>query len=115
MTTQITLTTRDEELLNALALKVRGFSLRQIAIRWWHGELANTRRRLRQLVHVDLIYYQLRCWLVRFCIWVDRLSTGSPAMRRQTVGRLPMFFNRASVAFRFGPRESSPPLRPIRN
>jgi hypothetical protein len=55
MHTQITLTTRDEELLKALALKVRLFSLRQIANQWWNGELANTRRRLRQLVQVDLL------------------------------------------------------------
>ena len=55
MTTQITLTTRDEELLKALALKVRLFSLRQIATQWWNGELANTRRRLRQLVQIELL------------------------------------------------------------
>lgn len=55
MPTQITLTDRDEELLKALVLKVRLFSLRQIASQWWNGELANTRRRLRQLIQVDLL------------------------------------------------------------
>lgn len=55
MPTQITLTNRDEALLKALVIMVRLFSLRQIASQWWNGELANTRRRLHQLVDVGLL------------------------------------------------------------
>lgn len=43
------LTDRDRDVLQALLIKVRLFSLRQIAAGWWEGEIANTRRRLRGL------------------------------------------------------------------
>ena len=49
------LTQRDSAMLVALAQKVRLFSLRQITDHWWSGEIANARRRLRQLVGADLI------------------------------------------------------------
>jgi hypothetical protein len=39
------LTSRDAEIIQALVQKVRLFGLRQIAEHWWHGELANARRR----------------------------------------------------------------------
>lgn len=55
MSVQITLTDRDEELLKALVMHVRLFALRQVADHWWNGELANTRRRLRQLMSVGLL------------------------------------------------------------
>jgi hypothetical protein len=55
MPKHIALTERDEELLRALVLKVRLFSLRQIANHWWGGEIANTRRRLKQLVEAGLV------------------------------------------------------------
>ena len=42
-------------MLQALTQKVRLFSLRQIATHWWRGELANARRRLRQLTAAGLI------------------------------------------------------------
>lgn len=43
------LTVRDHEILQALVLKVRLFSQRQIVDHWWHGEPANGRRRLQRL------------------------------------------------------------------
>jgi len=46
---------RDEEILRTLTTKVRLFSLRQIANLWWNGDLANTRRRLRQLTEAELL------------------------------------------------------------
>lgn len=46
---------RDQELIEALTHKVRLFSLRQIAGAWWAGDLANTRRRLRQLTAAGLL------------------------------------------------------------
>lgn len=55
MSTQITITSRDEEILRTLTTKVRLFSLRQIANLWWNGDLANTRRRLRQLAEAELL------------------------------------------------------------
>ena len=47
------LTQRDIEILLALVQKVRIFSLRQIARHWWHGEMANARRRLNLLAGAD--------------------------------------------------------------
>ncbi len=49
------MTNRDQEILLALALKVRLFSLRQIAAHWWAGELANARRRLKHLQAGELV------------------------------------------------------------
>ncbi len=49
------MTPRDKFLLAALVLKVRLFSLRQIAEQWWNGDLANTRRRLKHLAGNELI------------------------------------------------------------
>ncbi len=49
------ITGRDRELLQALALKVRLFSLRQIAEHWFGNDVANARRRLRQLVAGGLL------------------------------------------------------------
>ncbi len=46
---------RDQEILSALAVKVRLFSQRQIAEHWWNGDMANTRRRLKQLAHSGLL------------------------------------------------------------
>ena len=53
-TRRMIFTDRDRELLQALLVKVRLFSLRQIATAWWEGEIANARRRLRQLADTDL-------------------------------------------------------------
>lgn len=49
------MTERDQRILMALVLKVRLFSLRQIATHWWNGEVANARRRLRQLAADHLV------------------------------------------------------------
>ncbi len=46
---KLILTERDRDVLQALLIKVRLFSLRQITDGWWRGELANARRRLRRL------------------------------------------------------------------
>ena len=51
----LTLKRRDHELLQALAHKVRLFSLRQIAEHWWSDEIANARRRLRTLARAQLV------------------------------------------------------------
>ena len=51
----IRMTERDQRILMALVLKVRLFSLRQIATHWWNGEVANARRRLRQLAADHLV------------------------------------------------------------
>lgn len=48
-------TERDRELLEALSWKVRLFSQRQVADHFWNGELANTRRRLKQLNQAGLV------------------------------------------------------------
>ena len=56
MTIQITLTERLHDLLTASVQKVRGFSQRQAAERWWIGDLANARRALRKLEDVDLLF-----------------------------------------------------------
>lgn len=49
------ITGRDRELLQALTLKVRLFSLRQIAEHWFGQDVANARRRLRQLELAGLL------------------------------------------------------------
>ena len=51
----IRLTSRDLEIVEALALKVRLFNQRQVAENWWVGDLANTRRGLRRLESVGLL------------------------------------------------------------
>ena len=51
----MTLTERDQELLLALVCKVRLFSLRQLANHWWNGDMANTRRRVKQLGSASLV------------------------------------------------------------
>ena len=50
------MTDRDQELLSALVLKVRAFTQRQIARHWWDGEVANARRRLKQLATGNLVH-----------------------------------------------------------
>ena len=55
MHSPINITGRDHELLKALALKVRLFGLRQIAAHWFDGDVANARRRLRQLAAIGLV------------------------------------------------------------
>lgn len=55
MSTVLSLTERDHELLQALVQKVRLFSLRQLALNWWDGQLANARRRLKQLAAQGLV------------------------------------------------------------
>lgn len=55
MTSALSLTDRDEEFHQSLVQKVRLFNLRQIADQWFGGDLANTRRRLKQHVAADLI------------------------------------------------------------
>lgn len=55
MTRLATLSRRDLDILTALVRKVRLFSLRQISNHWWHGDLANTRRRMKTLVASGLL------------------------------------------------------------
>ncbi len=52
---QIRLSERDEEILNALCLRVKFFSQRQISDHWFDGDIANTRRRMSQLRTCGLI------------------------------------------------------------
>jgi hypothetical protein len=49
------LSERDDEILGGLATQARLLSLQQIAVNWWEGEVANARRRLKQLGDVQLI------------------------------------------------------------
>lgn len=49
------MTDRDQEILQALSIKVRLFSQTQIADHWFEGDKANTRRRLRQLADEGLV------------------------------------------------------------
>lgn len=51
----MTLTERDQELLQALVCKVRLFALRQLASHWWFSDVANARRGLKRLNAVGLI------------------------------------------------------------
>ncbi|MFM9960799.1 MAG: hypothetical protein ACKV2Q_06200 [Planctomycetaceae bacterium] len=51
----LTLNERDHELLHALVRKVRVFTQRQIAEHWWQADLANARRRLKQLAEAGLV------------------------------------------------------------
>ena len=46
---------RDEEIAHGLAICVRLFSLRQIAQHWFFGDLANARRRMRQLQKANIV------------------------------------------------------------
>lgn len=46
---------RDREILQALSLKVRLFTQRQVAAHWFGGELVNARRRLKRLAEADLL------------------------------------------------------------
>ena len=55
MTSSLQMTGRDAEVVQALVQKVRLFSQRQIAVCWWAGELANTRRRLKRLAQEGLL------------------------------------------------------------
>ena len=54
MSAELHLTERDRLLLQALVLKVRLFSQRQI-VEHWFGDLSNTRRRLKRLAHAQWI------------------------------------------------------------
>ena len=51
----IILTQRDECILKCLVMCVRILSLRQMAVHWWNGEMANARRRMKQLAEVRLV------------------------------------------------------------
>lgn len=51
----IILTQRDESILKCLVMCVRVLSLRQMAVHWWNGEMANARRRMKQLAEVRLV------------------------------------------------------------
>jgi hypothetical protein len=55
MTTELSLTRRDVEIIEALVRKVRLFSQRQIAETWWRGEATNARRRLARLRQTELV------------------------------------------------------------
>lgn len=55
MAKYIRLTERDEEILNALCLRVKFFSQRQIADHWFEGDTPNTRRRMNQLQGVGFL------------------------------------------------------------
>ena len=48
-------TERDEEILHALALRVRYFSQSQIRTHWFDGDAPNTRRRMKQLQSMGFI------------------------------------------------------------
>lgn len=50
---------REQEILTALALKVRLFSQRQIADHWFAGDMPNARRRLSRLAQQGLVTRQL--------------------------------------------------------
>ena len=50
------ITDRDRAILQALVLKVRLFSQRQIAKAWFSGEIANARRRLKALAAAGLLH-----------------------------------------------------------
>lgn len=51
----IRLTERDDEILQALCLRVRYFSQRQLCHHWFDGDAANTRRRMKQLKAVGMV------------------------------------------------------------
>lgn len=55
MSDMLHLTTRDREILEDLAVRVRLFSQRQVAEHWFSGELVNARRRLRRLSGSQLL------------------------------------------------------------
>ena len=52
---QLRLQPRDLMLLEALALRVRLINQRQAAEAFWHGHLANTRRRLKRLADSEMV------------------------------------------------------------
>lgn len=52
------LTSRDQEILDTLARRVRTLSLGQIAREWWRGEQGGARRRLRSLQSAGLVELQ---------------------------------------------------------
>lgn len=51
----LTLGSRDQELLEALTLRVRLLTVRQAARTWWRSDESNTRRRLRELEGAGLL------------------------------------------------------------
>lgn len=55
MSVPLQFTPRDNDMLRALVQMVRLFGQRQIADQWWNGELANARRRLKQLAKENLV------------------------------------------------------------
>lgn len=55
MTEPMKLMPRDRDILQALTMKVRLFSQRQIAEYWFGGELANARRRMKRLAAAKLV------------------------------------------------------------
>lgn len=55
MSTPVHLTDRDREVLSALAVKVRLFSQRQLSDHFFHGDLANVRRRMHRLAEAELV------------------------------------------------------------
>lgn len=86
MKLRILLTARDQELLLVLTQKVRLLSLRQIAEHWFGGDVANARRRLRQLTQAGL--------LTRFDVAVrptpplqDPVAVWQPGLPAPDVGR----------------------------
>ena len=51
----IRLTERDDEIIQALCLRVKFFSQRQVMDHWFEGDAANARRRMKQLASIGLI------------------------------------------------------------
>lgn len=97
------MTRRDRELLAALVLKVRLFALRQIADHWWDGEVANARRRLKQLVAGELIH--------RVTVLVRTLpAIEAPVVSWQPNQAAPDF---DAVSYRLQSRWQSRPVRPV--
>jgi len=56
MSTTFNLTERDHRVLEALVIKVRLFSLRQVSGHWWDDQIANTRRRMKVLARAGLVH-----------------------------------------------------------
>ena len=97
------MTHRDQELLSALVLKVRLFTLRQIAEHWWHGDLANARRRLKQLATGEL--------LRRLTVPVRTLPLiETPVASWQSAQDPPDFH---AVSYRLQRRWPNQPIRPV--
>lgn len=55
MSKSIRLTERDDEMLQALSLRVKFFSQRQLSDHWFEGDATNTRRRMNQLQTVGMV------------------------------------------------------------